>query len=303
MTFLRDIQDSAIDSESRLSDLLRKCKVLAHRLQHDELNQWVEYELNGYPSFDIIPDYRIVSGIAKGHFEAYGRMLQNMTIPSGSLPKEYRHWANEARLVQPISAIEETCSGSGDMLQIDWPGNLMAIVGQKIFKGYSMIGAWLEIPKSLVFAILDTVRNRILSFALEIEKENPDAGEAMPDDKPIPDEKVSQVFHTVINGNVQNVATGSTNVTQSGQFIVTKGDFESLSSFLKSKGISNEDIEELSIAVKEDEEHGQTQGFGKKVSGWMGKMLSKAGTEAWKVGTSSAGTLLTKALTTYLGLE
>lgn len=35
MTLFRDIQNSAIDPNVKLSDLLRKCKVLAARLKND----------------------------------------------------------------------------------------------------------------------------------------------------------------------------------------------------------------------------------------------------------------------------
>ncbi len=304
MTLLRDIQSSAIDSESKLSDLLRKCKVLAYRLQHDELSQWVEYELNGYPSQDDLPEYRKLVCQPKGHLGgAFGSGYKNISIPVTSLPDKWRDWAKKCLLDLPISALEGLTKGEGDTLHIDWPAELIAIVSNNISSNYSLYAAWLEIPKNGVVAILDTVRNRILSFALEIEKENPDAGEAMPDDKPIPEEKVSQVFHTVINGNVQNVATGSTNFTQSGQFTIQKGDFESLSSFLKSEGVHEDDIEGLSVAIKEDGEAGPTKNLGSKVTGWMGKMLIKAGTTAWNIGTSSAGTILTKALTSYYGLD
>lgn len=147
------------------------------------------------------------------------------------------------------------------------------------------------------------MRNRILSFVLELEKENPTAGEAAPNSKPIPDEKVSQVFNTYITGNVQNVATGSSNFTQSGQFTVLKGDFISLSSLLKSQGVEEDDISSLQNAINEDGKKEQTLGIGERVSGWIGKMLSKAGTAAWNISTSSAGTLLTKAITQYYGLE
>lgn len=303
MTLLRDIQNSAIDSENKLSDLLRNCKVLANRLQHNELIQWVEFELNGYPSQDDLPTYRVVNCQAKGHFGgAFGAELKNMPIPAGCLPEKCQDWAKACHLIQPVSALEELSKGEGDLLQCDWPAEIIASTSP-VYQGYNLYGAWLIISKSAIVAILDTVRNRILSFALEIEKENPDAGEALPNTAPISEEKVTQVFNTYITGNVQNIATGSTNFTQSGHFTVQKGDFESLSSFLKSNGVPEDDINELSVAIKEDDEHGQTQGFGKKVSTWVGNMLSKAGTTAWKIGTSSAGTLLTKALTKYYGLD
>jgi Zn-dependent oligopeptidase len=56
---------------------------------------------------------------------------------------------------------------------------------------------------------LDEIRNRILNFVLEIEAQDPAAGEAALNSSPVPPEKVNQIFNTYISGNVQNVATGS----------------------------------------------------------------------------------------------
>lgn len=304
MTLLRDIQNSAINSDVRLSDLLRKCKVLAARLQNDELNDWIDAELNGYQSKDDLPPYRIVGCTAKGHLGGpFGAEMRNITIPTSCLPEKVRDWAECVYLVQPISSLEELAKGEGDSLLCEWPGDLIASVANKIYRSYSLYAAWMNVPKGAVVAILDTVRNRVLNFALEIEKEAPDAGEAPPNSKPIPEEKVSQVFNTYITGSVQNVATGSSNFTQSGHFTVLKGDSVSLSSFLKSQGIPEDDISSLQDAIKEDATKDQAQGFGEKVSGWIGKMLGKAGTGAWNISTSSAGTLLTKAIAQYYGLE
>ena len=304
MTLLRDIQNYAIDSSSSLSNLLRKCKVLAARLQNDELRKWVDSELDGYQTKDDLPKYRTIDCIAKGHLGGpFGAEMRNITIPSYCLPEKSRDWARCVYLTQPISSLEELTKGDGESCLCEWPGELIAAVSDKIYRGYRLYAAWLSIPKGAVVAILDTVRNRILDFALEIEKENPGAGEAPPNSKPIPDEKVSQVFNTYITGNVQNVATGSSNFTQSGQFTVLKGDFISLSSFLKSQGIAEQEISSLQEAINEDEKEEKTPGFGEKVSVWIGKMLSKAGTAAWNISTSSAGTLLSKAIAQYYGLQ
>jgi hypothetical protein len=304
MTLLRDIQNSAINSESKLSDLLRKCKVLAARLQNDVLNQWVDAELNGYSPKDNLPAYRIIHCNAAGNLGGpFGAEMRNITIPVACLPEKWKDWAQTCYLRHPVSSLEELSKGEGDILHSDWPGNLIATVATKIYRGYSLYAAWLIISKSDIIAILDTVRNRILNFVLEIEKENPEAGEAQPNTKPIPEEKVTQVFNMFITGNVQNLATGSSNFIQSDHRLVLHGDFASLSSFLKSVGVTDGDIIELDKAIKEDEAVEQEKGFGEKVSSWIGKMLSKAGTAAWSISTSAAGALLAKAIARYYGLE
>ena len=50
MSLLREIQNQAIDGKSDRESLLRRCRVLAARLKHDDFKKWVQHELDGYPS-------------------------------------------------------------------------------------------------------------------------------------------------------------------------------------------------------------------------------------------------------------
>jgi hypothetical protein len=82
MSLLRDIQNSAIDSSTDITIVLRKCKVLAVRLANDNFQKWVDRELNGYDSIDQLPEYRILKVELKGHFSGpWGSSLQNASIP------------------------------------------------------------------------------------------------------------------------------------------------------------------------------------------------------------------------------
>ena len=112
-----------------------------------------------------------------------------------------------------------------------------------------------------------------------------------------------KVFFTFVSENVQNVATGSSNFTQNGQFTVIQGDFESLSSLLKSKGIQQEDIDSLKSSIDEDANNKEQEGLGDKVSCWMDKMLRKAGTTAWNISLHTASTLLANAIQQYYGMQ
>lgn len=60
MSLLRDIQDAAIDEQSQVATLLRKCKVLATRLGSQEFSRWIDNELNGYANLDELPAYRVL---------------------------------------------------------------------------------------------------------------------------------------------------------------------------------------------------------------------------------------------------
>lgn len=249
MSLLREIQDAAVSSKTRVSDLLRRCKILAARLKSEELAQWVEHELNGYPSRDALPDYRVVNKVqSRGNFVGYANsQLNGAPIPYGCLPEKYRDWARTEYMNAGISTYERLMDkdGGDGMFTSPWPADLTASVSEGIYQHMNCLQAWKEIPRGVVVNLLDSVRNRVLGFALEIEKANPDAGDAAPNSTPVPDRVVRQVFHTEIHGNVGNIASGTMGVTQHSTININQGDFASLEAALTELGIAGGDVTEL----------------------------------------------------------
>ncbi|WP_201772743.1 AbiTii domain-containing protein [Endozoicomonas numazuensis] len=211
MSLLREIQNSAIDSNQDLAGLLRKCKVLAARLGSTDFKEWVENELSGYKTAEDFPDYRIFSVHSKGHFSgAFGSGLKNADIPMSCIPEEFRETFSTSYLSEPVASIEMlVANNDSGTLQEPWNPDFVALVGRNIYQNMNCMQAWKVIPINGLVAALDEIRNRILNFVLEIEAEDPSAGEAEPNSTPVAPEKVQQIFNTYISGDVQNVATGS----------------------------------------------------------------------------------------------
>lgn len=220
MSLLRQIQDSAVDSSVELPALLRKCKVLAFRLGNEDFKRWIDNELSGYDEKTDLPEYRILNVNSKGHFRgAFGAGLNNADIPLMCLPEEFREDFGHSFLKQPIAAIASLVANQNSgAFQEPWNPDLVAHFGEKIYEQMVCMQAWKVIPASALVAALDTVRTRVLSFVLEIEAQNPGAGEAMVNQKPVPPEKVQQIFNTYITGTVQNLASGSSNVSQNAKW-------------------------------------------------------------------------------------
>jgi len=216
MSLLREIQGAAIDAKIPLSTLLRKCKVLAARLGNEDFKRWVDSELSGYRNADNIPDYRRLEVNSKGHFSGpFNSGLRNVDIPLGCVPEKYREKLSNSHLVEPVASLEALVEKSeGGTAQEPWNPNLVALVGRDIYHGMNCMQAWKVIPITAVIEALEAVRNRILSFVLEIEAQAPNAGEAPANSNPLPPEQVHQIFNTYITGNVQNVATGGRNFEQ-----------------------------------------------------------------------------------------
>lgn len=211
MTLLREIQDAAIDTKTDLAGLLRKCKVLAVRLGSEEFKCWVDSELSGYSDKNELPEYRVLHVNSKGHFSGvFGSGMNNADIPISCLPERFQEIMSVSQLTQSVASIESLVTSADTANSREpWNPDLVALVGRKIYQNMNCVQAWKVIPRNSLIGVLDEIRTRILNFVLEIEAQDPSAGEAAVNSIPVPEDKVNQIFNTVINGSVQNVATGS----------------------------------------------------------------------------------------------
>lgn len=305
MSLLAEIREAAVDGNSDLESLLRKCRVLAARLKHQELANWVNRELDGYSEDGPVPPYRECHGNCYGHLFGFARTLQNCPIPETNFPEQIRDRCTNIKFYKGVAALrsmlQEIPQGQHGTFEFAVPPELYKLIKPKNVAGdFVLAQAWISINRDRVAAILSTIRNKILNFALEIEQEYPDAGEAAPGVVKAPKEFVNQVFHNNFYGPVANVASGQ-EIQQTSTITIQQGGFRTLAAFLEGQGVEKADIKDLEVAIEEDPKPTGRK-FGTRVAAWMGKMVSKAATGAWKVGTDVAAKVLTKALEQHYGL-
>jgi hypothetical protein len=107
-------------------------------------------------------------------------------------------------------------------------------------------------------------------------------------------EKLAQIFFTIVNGNANNVALGATQPVQSVN--IGQGDLEALRERLFAIGIPNQNVEELSqglVAVSSPAAKKNA------AEGWLGKL----GISAANGAISASFGLAAKALGQYLGMH
>ena len=167
------------------------------------------------------------------------------------------------------------------------------------------ISAWKLIPNSSIFSLVEVVRNCILNFVLEIEKEAPDAGEESPKTQKISPERINQVFNTTIYGNVGNISEASQNVNQSATINVSQNDLNSLKAYLSSVGIPENEIQKLEKAIQEDstEEKNKNQKPGNKVFDWIKSISLQIIGKAITLLNGVSVNLITGAILKYYGID
>ncbi|MGA2268141.1 MAG: hypothetical protein ABSH44_06680 [Bryobacteraceae bacterium] len=304
MTLLEDIQDAAVDGGSDLGALLRKCKVLAARLRSKPLEDWLLWESNGYPDGVSVPEYRVWSLQLKGHFAGpFGSGLRNAPIPLALLPERARKLYMSYECRQSVASIEAVLKTNEEgPVQLN-TGDLVLAISTNVYEGQNCLQVWAELAKGNLVELLNSVRNRILDFALAVWKEQPTAGE--PEGKQagtaLKSSRVTQIFHTTVYGGSTNlVGTASAaHIT----FNVGAADIASLEHVLRQNDVLEEDIAELRNALQSEEHPVSQEKYGPKVSSWIAKMVKKAAEGTWAVGVATAGQLLPKLIAKFYGFH
>lgn len=234
MTLMTDIQD-ACASKGDVGDLLRKALILARRVKSAELEQWVKRELNGYEDKADVPDYRVVRPDSTGTFHGpFGARITNAPIPLSLVPEVVRRAVEVVHLSEPIATYATLAEETGEgQTVIRWRAEAIAYTNKEsvIYPRMGLADAYMHIGRAQLVGMVDTVRTRLLEFALGLADVDPQAGEA--GSKLPPAEQLTQIFNQTIYADQAVIGGGeivaknkntTTNVTNSSNVQVAIGD-------------------------------------------------------------------------------
>lgn len=302
MSLLNDIQAAAISNTTDVPTLLRMCKLLAARISHAQFATWVDSELNGYPTLESLPDYRKVSVHSYGSFVGTFSNAPRLQIPVSVLPKDIQESFKVAYLASSISAYVALVEGNeSGRVNEDWPVNLAVHYASKLTPEMQCVGAWKEIPIGAIVRLLDSVKTRVLGFAIDVEREAPNAGETPIGNKPpVSTEKMTQIFNTNITGNVGNLANSSEQFTQSAT--INSGNWDELENHLLTLGLKRQDLEGMRVELDQVQTVQDAKVKTKVAANWVGRLSTKAIEGASGIGIQAAAAGIAKAIGEYLGI-
>lgn len=296
-----ELQEAALNKSNDITDLLRKCLLVATKLKLDDFKNWINSELRGYTNnsgISEVPRYRKLRAQIRVHNPFNGMIPFYM-------PEEFEDVLCNIKLETPISNVVSIIESHRSRSE-DRRGEPIFPLDshQKLFLMERM-----EIPMEPVRTIsvtqldmiIDAIRSTILEWALQLEEEGI-LGEGMTFSSE--EKRKAAQSHQIHIGNFQGVFgdVSQSEVTQNLKMEVKKGDFSSVRSTLSSKGVEDSDIDELEEALTEDATPEIPGKFGPKVSSWMGKMISKAAGGTWEIGTGAAGELIASVIAAYYGI-
>jgi len=297
------IRDETVDAKVSLATVLRRAKVLASMLGEENFKAWVDNELEGYGQEADLPSYRCFKTLSLGTFSgSFGRVVKNVAIPILNLPKDVRSFAQEMIFSQGVRELERLTQDADSSLRHQWPAELIMLAREyvKMQDGSLLVDAWHPVQAADIVGILDTIRNRLLEFLLQLQEVVPDDAESDTAIENIPTERVTNIFHVTILGD-QNVVAAGSNISQHVEQEMESGNIDSLLGYLRSLQVPEEDLRDLQAALEEDAKCSEA-GLGPRVKQWLGMMTTKAAQGIWRVAVRAAPTLLAKAVLKFLGL-
>jgi hypothetical protein len=160
-SLVEELQRDALNNQVRVSDLLRKAKTIAVKLDLPELENWVESELNGYPPGDV-PGYRVVRGKVKYRNIFHG--WHPIMFPDTKTEEMFSK-RNVFQRVAELEGLPEIAGGRDLQIPLSSEAQQLLMLATGCDDEMTI-----RVPSTAVVGILDAVRNALLEWSLKLEK-------------------------------------------------------------------------------------------------------------------------------------
>lgn len=144
-------------------NILRRAHIIAVKLGLKKFDQWISYELNGYPNQEICPDYRKIKGVLKAFNPYHG------WIPAIIDNAKTEESVCCQKILNSISEIVSLSKTETGYLIIEFSGERQARFNE-VFNTPSPMNFTLHIPQTKVRDIVEKVKNTVLEWTLKLEE-------------------------------------------------------------------------------------------------------------------------------------
>jgi hypothetical protein len=194
---LHEIRNDLVSSTS-FSNTLRKTLVLAHRLQSaTSLIEWVRNELNGYKGQGDLPDYRVIPCSTYVDYFVGQYIVHNVPVDFQADDFQLMRVREGTKALEEL--LENSNSDVGAYLTLAFEPPLFEVLAGILWEneGKKLIKAERRTPLSSVAQIVDSAKNRLLDFVLELDNLAEFSGGGIQIDHL----QVPRLFQQIIMGN------------------------------------------------------------------------------------------------------
>lgn len=172
---IKELANGTIDTQTAL----KRTKVLLQDLGNDDILQWVNYEVEGYPSGEDVPEYRRLSGQLYGSYFkgsiANHIKYTNVSLPLGNMPEDARTVLLTCHITQGVEAlkgmIEENKKGDKHLSK-SIPADNFPYIAHCNNDPYMIItSARVELSMADLYNIFPKIENKLLDVLSYLEKQ------------------------------------------------------------------------------------------------------------------------------------
>jgi hypothetical protein len=191
-----------------------------------------------------LPTYRCHSCRAQGDFVNVAWKATGVEIPRSAVPlQEAVDQLFNLEMRGGVAEYEDLLATGENAFQSPWPSEIAPLLSDRVLERMSCLRAWRVVPRNTIAGFLDTVRNRVLNFALELEQESGDADKSSAAEIAPPPERVATMVTQNFYGGHHSVAAGTQHVTQGGHIEIVLGSVDSLLEALKQLGLAGTELD------------------------------------------------------------
>lgn len=286
-----ELQSLASDPNSDIVAVLMKAKMIAVKLDLVDLAEWIELELNGYPTIASVPEYRSGQGQLKAFNPVNGWIPVDLGVSDPKITTPFKTF----KLTESIASMKRLRDKDIGTVSLPIPVGYAQMLHAGQRSRYEM--RWF-FSSGKIDHVITTVRNKILDWSLELEKKGV-FGEGLIftiTEKEVAPMTVNNtnIFHGAVN-NAGAIGAGNTGDIQQ-QNSISAGDIASLENELKKHGIADNDLSELKQLVEQSPKPTSKTEVEKSFGAWIGKITGQAFTGVLNIAGAAAPAILTNAL-------
>lgn len=302
MALLDEIIDGSSDSSVPTSDLLRKAWVVSHRLGATELTEWVDHELNGYQDDNPVPRYRgpFLTPVLAQYSGPGGSGLKNVSLGEQGVEEWFVNLFFRVTFFQSTAVLEDMLR-AGQSGGIAWPPKALGLWNDWADKGevptfayMALLDARQQISGPVIRGVIDSVRNSLLRFSLELQSADEGAGEKGGPTVAEPEvgQSVTQFITNIYGAAPVAIGPGATQTTT-----INVGDLGGLLNAARAAGLEDPSaLGELTAAAGDVDKPSKLHAF-------LDRVGSGAYTFVTGVGGQVAKDVLTPMIEQYLGVK
>lgn len=311
---LQEVLEDIVHTDRPLSSALMKLSYFGHQIENQELIDYTNKELNGYAAEDVVPSYRKAVGTLRVTLQTFVHRRPAI-LPASMLEAPYNEAFRYLEIRQGIAAIEnlakEASAGDAGEIATNLPMEFLHILQEPARKLYrsdvrvDVVAANVSANKGVLVEIPNAIRTKLLEFVMKIAKE---FGyyieiETFNSNSEINNQTINNYMSTTVNNNGDGNLINTGNNNQIDNTIqINKGDLTKLQDELRSHGIEEEDIQEISTIIAEESPDVENNRLGPKANNWISGIIGKSLNGIGKIGTAVTANLLASLIKAYLGM-